>query len=80
MNRILKKIAKEYVVHEDHQEVVNDIDGTVEDHKELLEDDQDCIETKTDIEDNSNIGDCSCDECVEIKTTASVTGLCKRIV
>ena len=68
MNSILKRIATEYVVHENHDEVHNDMDGTQVDHKNLLEDDQDCLETKTDIQDNSNTGDCPCDDCVNIKS------------
>lgn len=68
MNAILKRIATEYVVHENHDEVHGDMDSTQSDHKNLLEEDQDCLETKTDIQDSSNTGDCPCDDCVNIKS------------
>lgn len=58
-------LAKEYKVHSDHPEVSGDVDGSMTDHKNLLENDQNCVEkiTKTDNLDSSNTGDCCCDLC-----------------
>lgn len=64
-NKILQRLADEYVVHFDHKEVQNDVDGSQEDHKDLLERDQNCVEkvTGTDNLDSSNTGNCECDLC-----------------
>lgn len=78
-NRLLKKLAEEYVVHFDHPEVKGDVPGAMNDHRDLLEDDQDCIETKIDVRDSSNTGDCKCKECQEIKTNFASNRLCKLV-
>ena len=64
-NKILQRLADEYVVHFDHKEVQNDVDGSQKDHKDLLERDQNCVEkvTGTDNLDSSNTGNCECDLC-----------------
>lgn len=66
-NRILTRLADEYVAHMDHKEVYNDVDGSQKDHLDLLERDQNCIEkiTETDDLDSANTGDCECNMCTE---------------
>lgn len=64
-NRILTRLADEYVVHFNHKEVQNDVAGSMKDHKDLLEDDQNCIEKTINVDhlDSSNTGNCQCDLC-----------------
>lgn len=66
-NKILTRLADEYVVHMDHKEVHNDIDGAQKDHHDLLEDDQNCVEKIIDVDDldSANTGDCKCDLCAD---------------
>ena len=62
-----KKLAEEYVVHLNVDEVTGDVDGSIKQHNDLLEDDQNCVEKimKVDSLDSSNTGNCSCDLCCD---------------
>ena len=40
----LKKLAEQYIVHQNHDEVTEDLQGSLNDHHQLLEDDQNCVE------------------------------------
>ena len=61
----LKKLAEQYIVHQNHDEVTEDLQGSLNDHHQLLEDDQNCVEKITDMDelDKLNTGDCNCDLC-----------------
>ena len=65
-NRIMMRLANDqYKAHFNHEEVTNDVDGSLKDHRDLLEDDQNCIEKIMDVADmdSSNTGDCECCLC-----------------
>jgi len=62
---------EEYVVRGDtigregHTEVSGNVDSTIIDHRNLLTEDQACIETTLDMKnlDSSNDATCSCEQC-----------------
>lgn len=60
-------IAEEYMVHSDHDEVHGDVDGAIQDHRDLLQEDQACIEQITNVKDldHSNKGQCHCNLCTD---------------
>ena len=76
--------TEEYVVRGDtigregHTEVSGNVDGTIEDHRNLLKEDQACIETvtKTKNLDSSNDASCTCENCAK---EASQNTIIKRI-
>lgn len=62
---------EEYVVRGDtigregHTEVSGNVDSTITDHRNLLKEDQACVETTLDMKnlDSSNDATCSCEQC-----------------
>lgn len=72
--------SEEYKVHSDHEEVKGDVDGAINDHKELLDQDQACIEQILNVDslDSSNTATCNCDLCGDGKPTHNL--LANRIM
>lgn len=79
--------SEEYVVRGDnigrsgHNEVSGDVDGSIQDHRNLLKEDQNCVEKtiKVDQLDSSNDADCQCDNCLKLKA-ASDNRIMNRII
>lgn len=76
---------EEYVVRGDtigregHTEVSGNVDSTIIDHRNLLKEDQACVETTLDMHDldSSNNVSCTCEQCVDKE--ASSNKIIKRI-
>lgn len=71
MNQIMKRILAEYVTHEDHPEVKNDMEGAMQDHIDLLKEDQKALESITEIEGDKTQNAVPgahevCDECGQV--------------
>ena len=76
---------EEYVVRGDtigregHTEVSGNVDSTITDHRNLLKEDQACVETTLDMHDldSSNDASCGCEQCVN--KVASANKIIQRI-
>lgn len=69
--QILANDQEEYKVHSNHPEVSGDVDGTINDHRDLLKTDQACVEQIMNVKelDKSNDSECNCDLCADGKPT-----------
>ena len=85
-NRFKQILAnEEYVVRGDtigregHTEVSGNVESTITDHRNLLKEDQACVETVLDMHDldSSNDTECSCEQCVN--KVASSNKIIQRI-
>ena len=82
--QILANDQEEYKVHSNHQEVSGDVDGAINDHKNLLKEDQACVEQIMDVKDldKSNDATCNCDLCADGKPSHNLLAnmIMRRIV
>lgn len=80
------QVSEQYVVRGDtigregHTEVSGNVDSTIEDHRNLLKEDQNCVEKVVGVEqlDSSNDANCQCEFC-EPKDVLASNRIIKRI-
>lgn len=84
---LAQKNSEQYVVRGDeigrsgHTEVQGNVDSTIEDHRQLLREDQNCVEKIMEVDDldSSNDANCQCQFCEPGKCTAKNNRIIKQI-